>query len=237
MRDTAGPLRVDVWGQVQAPLRIVRRFSQQNPDLVVELSMRRGLSAALDAVGRQELDAAFGRPYDLDHPWPAGLEQQPVLLEPLVAMVADSHPLEDAQVLGPDDLRAWGLWFPLVGSPSELIGFFRRYCDEHRIPGEFSGTNLGLDHFLSELPRVPERVALMGEGWPLPTGAPLRLIPIEPTPCYPWSFVWRAERPHPAVARLLDFLLETRHQEHWQDADSDHIWIPSPDRATAPRHG
>jgi DNA-binding transcriptional LysR family regulator len=80
-----------------APLRIVRQFIQQKPDLIVELSMRRGLSAALDVLQRDGLDAAFGRPYDLDHPWPERLSHQRVHLEPLAAMVVAGHPLESSR--------------------------------------------------------------------------------------------------------------------------------------------
>jgi len=67
------PLRIDVWGQVQAPLRMVRRLLSTTPGLAIEPSMRRSLPAALEAIGRGEIDACFGRPRDLANPRPNGL--------------------------------------------------------------------------------------------------------------------------------------------------------------------
>jgi DNA-binding transcriptional LysR family regulator len=186
MRTVAPPARLDVWGHVQAPLRIVGRFNQANPELVLELSMRRGMSSALDALGRQELDAAFGRPHDLDHPWPEGLARRPVYLEPLAAAVVEGHPLAEAPVVSPGDLRETGLWWPLVGSPAELVGFIRRYGEEHGIPVDLSGPNLGLDRLVVDLRRNPERVTLIGEEWPLAPDTSVRRIPIDPAPSYLW---------------------------------------------------
>jgi DNA-binding transcriptional LysR family regulator len=232
MRGTAAlSARIDVWGQIQAPLRIVRRFNQAHPELVLQLSMRRGMVAALEALGRQELDAAFGRPHDLDQPWPDGLARRPAYLEPLAAAVVEDHPLAGATVLRPGDLRRSGLWWPIVGSPAELLGFIRRYGGEHDIPTDLSGPNLGLDQFLSDLRQAPERVTLLGMDWILPPDMPLRRIPIEPTPCYPWQVVWPAGRPHPVVGQLLDFLAATSRAERWLDGDPGHVWIPEVDRA------
>jgi DNA-binding transcriptional LysR family regulator len=86
-RPVSWPLRLDVWGQVQAPLRIVRRLLGEDPELTIELSMRRSLSAALEALERGELDACFGRVHHLGHPWPSGLARRPVVLERLAVAV------------------------------------------------------------------------------------------------------------------------------------------------------
>ena len=223
------PTRVDVWGQFQAPLRIVGRFNQANPELVLELSMRRGMPSALDSLGRHELDAAFGRPHDLDVPWPATLARRPAYLEPLAVAVVEGHPLAESSVLRPGDLREAGVWWPLDGSPAELVGFFRRFGDEHSIPVDLSGPNLGLDHLLSDLQRQPRRVTLIGQEWPLPPDAPLRRIPIEPPPCYLWHIVWHAADRHPVVAQLVDFVAEAGRQDGWLDAAD--AWVPEPDRA------
>jgi DNA-binding transcriptional LysR family regulator len=229
MGAAAPPTRVDVWGQFQAPLRIVGRFNQANPALVLELSMRRGMSAALDSLGRRELDAAFGRPHDLDHPWPTHLGRRPAYLEPLAAAVVEGHPLAGSSLLRPGDLSETGVWWPLDGSPAELVGFFQRFGDEHHIPVDLSGPNLGLDQLLSDLQRVPRRVTLIGRDWPLPPEAPVRRIPIEPAPCYLWHIVWHAADRHPVVTQLVDFVAEAGRQDGWLDAD--HAWVPEADRA------
>src|SRR6266508_101947 len=87
------PLRLDVWGHVQAPLRMVRRLLNETPELAIELSMLRSLAAALEALGRGELDACVGRVHDRDRPWPGGLAHRPILLERLAVAVSAEHPL------------------------------------------------------------------------------------------------------------------------------------------------
>jgi DNA-binding transcriptional LysR family regulator len=100
------PLRIDVWGHVQAPLRMVRRVLATTPGLAIEPSMRRSLPAALEAIGRGEIDACFGRPHDLASPWPNGLSRRLVLLERLAVAVGAGHPLADAGALTSADLAA-----------------------------------------------------------------------------------------------------------------------------------
>src|SRR6266487_1913359 len=115
-RPTSWPLRLDVWGHVQAPLRMVRRLLNETPELTIELSMRRSLGAALEALGRGELDACFGRVHDLDHPWQGGLAHRPILLERLAVAVSADHPVADAALLHPADLHKAGLWLPSDGT-------------------------------------------------------------------------------------------------------------------------
>src|SRR5215218_9016670 len=90
----AWPLRVDVWGHVQAPVRLLRRLLEQTPELLIQLSMRRSL--------------------------PAALAHRPVLLERLAVAVAAEDPLADALLLRPADLRQWILWVPAAGSAPEV---------------------------------------------------------------------------------------------------------------------
>src|SRR3954447_440463 len=56
----APPLRVDVWGDVRPPARLVREAVRAHPELALELSMRRNLVRAVGALERREIDLAFG---------------------------------------------------------------------------------------------------------------------------------------------------------------------------------
>jgi len=56
----AEPLRVDVWGHLHPLLPLVRSFADSPPGAVVEVSTRRSLPKALDAIRRAEIDVAFG---------------------------------------------------------------------------------------------------------------------------------------------------------------------------------
>jgi DNA-binding transcriptional LysR family regulator len=235
-RPGSWPLRLDVWGQVQAPLRIVGRLLDQDPELAVELSMRRSLGAALEALGRDEVNACFGRVHDLERPWPGGLAHRPVVLERLAVAVSADHPLADAALLRPADLREAGLWFPASGSPSELLGAYRRVADHLRIPLDTDGHNLGLEHTIDQLRRPPYRFILFGADWAIPDRAGIRLIPLDPTPCYLWSLVWREGDRHPLLGRLRQRAIETGRTEGWLAYHAERDWLPEHDLAGLRRH-
>jgi DNA-binding transcriptional LysR family regulator len=223
-RPGSWPLRLDVWGQVQAPLRIVRRLLDQTPELTVELSMRRSLAAALEALGRGELDACFGRVHDLDRPWPAGLVHRPVVLERMAVAVSADHPLADAPLLRPADLCEF------------VLGGYRRVAERFGIPLDTSGHNLGLEHAIDQLRRHPHRLTLFGADWPLPAGAGIRLLPLQPTPCFLWSLGWREGDQHPQLELLLDRAVQAGHTEGWLAYDPRHDWLPATDLADLRSH-
>ncbi len=235
-RPTSWPLRLDVWGHVQAPLRMVRRLLNETPELAIELSMRRSLAAALEVLGRGELDACFGRVHDLDRPWPGGLAHRPILLERLAVAVSAEHPLADAPLLHPADLHGTGMWLPAGGSPSELLGAYRRVADHFGIPLDTSGHNLGLEHAIDQLRHHPHRVILFGADWPIPDRAGIRLLPLNPTPCYLWSLVWREGDRHSLLGLLRQRAIETGRTEGWLAYDAERDWLPDPDLADLRRH-
>jgi len=224
------PLRIDVWGHVQAPLRMVRHLLTITPDLTIELSMRRSLGAALDAMGRGEIDACFGRAHDLACPWPSGLSHRPVLLERLAVAVGAGHPLADAATLTPADLA--GSWFslPASGTSPEVHGWARQFADQFGVPLDASGHNLGQEHALDELKADPRRFTLIGADWPIPAGADIRLIPLKPAPCYLWSLVWHEDNQHPLLDPLIELAVKSAHTEGWLDHDPQHDWLPTTDR-------
>jgi DNA-binding transcriptional LysR family regulator len=228
-RPASWPLRVDVWGQVQAPLRLVRRMLTATPELVIEPSMRRSLAAAIQALGRGELDACFGRPHDLDRAWPAGLARQPVTVERLAVAVGAEHPLAGAASLGPGDLAASLLWMPGGGSAPELLGYARRVVDWLGVALDTSGHNLGLDHVADQLRPDRRRFTLVGVDWPLPARAGLRLVPLVPAPLFVWSLVWHEGNQHPLLGLLVDRAIETSRSSGWLDYDPERDWLPDPD--------
>jgi DNA-binding transcriptional LysR family regulator len=235
-RPTSWPLRLDVWGHMQAPLRMIRRLLVEAPELTIELSMRRSLGAALEALGRGELDACFGRVHDLDRPWPVGLAHRPILLERAAVAVSADHPLAEVPLLRPADLRRSGLWLHAGGSPAELLGAYRRIADNLGVPLHTSGHNLGLEHAIDQLRRHPQWAILFGVDWPIPTGAGIRLLPLDPAPCYLWSLVWREGDRNPLLGRLRQFAIETGRTEGWLAYDAEHDWLPDPDLADLRRH-
>jgi DNA-binding transcriptional LysR family regulator len=230
-RPESWPLRLDVWGQVQAPLRIVRRLLGEDPELTIELSMRRSLGAALEALERGELDACFGRVHHLGHPWPSGLAHRPVVLERLAVAVNADHPLAGAPQLRPADLREPGLWLPTSGSPAELVGAYRQIAGHFGIPLHASGHNLGLEHVIDQLRRHPRRLILFGADWPLPPDAGIRRLPLHPKPCFLWSLVWPERHQHPQLELLLERAAQAGRAEGWLAYDPRDDWLPDTDLA------
>jgi DNA-binding transcriptional LysR family regulator len=228
---TARPLRVDVWGQIHVPLRIVRRLAAQLPQLVPELSMRRSLSAALDALERDEIDVAFGRPYDLGRAVPSGLALQPLYLDPVSVVMSTQHPLAGTEVLTVDHLRGTGLWWPLQDRQGELLGYLRRYGAQFGIPITTDGLNLGIDHLVDAIRADPERVALIGTEWPLPPNDGIRIVAVKPIPRFLWWTVHHKDARHPQLARFLGLIAELRRRERWVEFDPDRDWLPDSDRA------
>jgi DNA-binding transcriptional LysR family regulator len=227
----ARPLRIDVWGQVHVPLRIVRRLAAQLPQFLPELSMRRSLSAALDALERDELDVAFGRPYDLLRSIPPGLALQPVYLDPLAVVMSVHHAHADAEVLTPEDLHSAGLWWPLENSQGEVAGFLGRYAAQFTIPITTDGLNLGVDHLLAALRANPTRAGLIGSEWPLSSTDGITVVEVRPVPRFLWWVVCRKGTRHPQLGRFLGLLEETARREGWLEVDPNRDWLPDADRA------
>ena len=225
------PLRVDVWGHVQAPVRILRRLIDQTPELLIQLSMRRSLPAALAALEHGEIDACFGRVQDLGRPWPAELTHRPVLLERLAVAVGAEDPLAAASLLHPTDLGQCTLWVPAAGSAPEVLGGYQRFADHFAIAVDTSGHNLGLEGIIGQLQSRPGRFTLLGVDWPIPAGAGISLIPLDPTPCCLWSLVWRQGDQHPLLDVLLDRALQAGQAEGWLAYDPQHDWLPDVDLA------
>ncbi|MEU8077796.1 LysR family transcriptional regulator [Catellatospora citrea] len=223
------PLKVDVWGPVHRPLSLLGELVSAHPELLLELSMRRSLGSALDAVARGDLDVAWGRPHDLGRPWPAGLRRRLVCLEPIAVGVLAGHPLAGATVLGAAELREYGLWIPFEDRPPELTGLLRAYAAALDVPITGTALNLGVEHTIADLRRHPRRVTPLGAWWQLPED--VVRIPLRPTPYLPWSVIWRADNPHPLLPRLLKLLPGPGTVRF----DPDRGWLPEPDRADLPR--
>lgn len=200
------PLRVDVWGHPHEPLRLVRRFAEVHPDVVVELSMRRNLPQALDALRRRELDLAFGDITDLPGAAPSGLRAALVAVTPLVALVNRAGPLGRVSVVGRADLAARRLWTPFGASSPELAAFVRRYAARLAVPVDTSGANLGVDVLVAHVAADSTAVTLYDPDWGVPADRRVRLVPLDPAPKFPWYAVWATDPMHPWLKRLLNFL-------------------------------
>jgi DNA-binding transcriptional LysR family regulator len=223
-RSPARPLRLDVWGHAQAPLRAVRRLLTTTPELTIEPSMRRNLDAAIQAIGRDEIDACFGLVH-LDRPLPAGLTHRAVLLERLAVAVGTGHPLAGASELTATDLNGFPLWIP-AGSAPEVLAGYQQFAGHLGVTLDTSGHNLGLEHAVQEIRRRPDVFTLLGRDWVIPAAEGVRLISLKPAPCSVWSLVWQESNQHPLLGLLLESAAQTGRSEGWLAYDPRHDWLP-----------
>ncbi|HKE66619.1 MAG TPA: LysR family transcriptional regulator [Micromonosporaceae bacterium] len=200
------PLRVDVWGELQLPATLMRAAGRADPELLVELSMRRDLAAAIGALQRRELDLAFGNISALDTPVPQGLNSELIAADTISALVNTRGPLAGRDHLTPDDLARHGIWWPLAGSSGELQAFVAGYARSIRAPLISVGTNLGLDAYVDRVVSDPSAVTMVAATWPLSNRDGVRVIPLRPAPQYPWYAIWRTTNPHPTLPRVLRWL-------------------------------
>lgn len=200
------PLRTDVWSEVQLPAALMRAAARADRELVVELSMRRDLAAAVAALQRHEIDLAFGNAAALGAPLPQGLSSELIGTDTLAALVSSHGPLAGRDHLTPDDLARHGIWWPLAGSSGELQAFVTGYAQSIGARLESTGTNLGLDALIDRVASDPSALTLVAATWPLPDRRDVRLIPLRPAPQYPWYAIWRTACPHPSLPRVLHSL-------------------------------
>jgi DNA-binding transcriptional LysR family regulator len=230
VRDGGEPLRVDVYDERFTPLRMIRQASELDPRLRVELSMRQGLSVALPALRRQEIDAAFGRVHDTPAPWPGELLHRLVHLEPLVAYVPEDHALAGRDVLRPADLRPAGIAMPDPAGAVEWRGYLTRLARRLGVPLRFNPPAIGLRHLVEQFLAEKEAVGF-GEKSIDASGSGLRRIPIvEPEPLMPWSLVWHRRNPSPLLRTLLRHLRPRR----LPPASDRTVWVPDIDRLPPP---
>ncbi|MZD04164.1 LysR family transcriptional regulator [Streptomyces sp. SID5785] len=250
----AGPLRIDVWGHLYAPLRSVAAMIDAAPGLRVESGAGRDYPSVAEALLRGDIDVGFGRVHALpdgaatvdaaDAPGAAegpggigaprgdaALVRRLVRLEPVDAVLSARHPLAAADTLRPADLRHHVLRYP---AETTRLDFLTRFADRFGIAARQGGPNLGLDTFLAQLRDAPDQFTLFPADVPLPDDAGLRVVPlVEPTPLYAWSLVWPAGREHPAVAELLRACAGLAARRRWLDHDPTRDWLPDTDRPDA----
>lgn len=208
-----GPaLRVDVWGHPHPPRVLVHRFARTH-DVAVQISMRRNLAHALQALHRDELDLAFGNIANLADPLPSDFDAHLVCFTKGMALVNGDGPLADMPELRPAHLSTAALWMPLAGGSPEVVGFMHEYARSVGMPVLDAGANIGVESFIEGVAADPRLVSLVDVAWPLPIDAPLRLVPIRPVPLYPWYAV-RRTRGHPDATRLVTAVRQNASQRH-----------------------
>ncbi|GAA4130356.1 LysR family transcriptional regulator [Actinomadura keratinilytica] len=205
VRETAQPLRVDVFDERFSPMRLLRELLERDPSLHVQPSMRQGLALALPALRTREIDAAFGQAMDLPEPLPPELAHRLVHLEPMHAFVPLDHPLASRDAMRPSDLPGIAMADP--GGASEARGYLTGLARRFGVPIRFYEPAIGHRHY-GELVRREKRDVALGEaGIEIPPDFGLhRIRLVDPVPLAPWSVVWHRGNTSPALRRMLRLL-------------------------------
>jgi DNA-binding transcriptional LysR family regulator len=218
-RGARAPLRIDVWGQLHAPLRWIGGLTSIDRQIPLEISMRRNGRAATEAVDRGEIDAAFCRPPR--RALPPGLDHALVGISPMGAVVAPGHALAGRTTIAASELRGMPLWSPATGSDTELLDYYGDLAARYGLGADTSGSNLGLHHLLAGLADRPDRLVI------LPLAIDPRCVPItDPTPYSAWVMVWRTGNRDEELAFLrtaLSRVAATDGPPRWDPAS---CWLP-----------
>ena len=158
-------------------MRTLGPVIEADPELTAEAGQSRDQQAAVTALLRSELDAAFGRVHPAREIGPGQLSSRIVRLESADAVLADGHPLAGRAQLTPDLLRDSSsvLYCPAaVGR----LDFLARFAQSFGITARDGGANLGLDHLLERLRAEPGTFTLLPADIAVPAGAGVRQVPV-----------------------------------------------------------
>jgi DNA-binding transcriptional LysR family regulator len=222
LQAATAPLRVDVWSEIQSPAAAIRALARAQPDLVLELSMRRNLPGALGALQRHELDLAFGNVANLHRPVPPELTAELLMSDAIAVLVSARSALADRDHVTPADLVRDGISWPMEGSSQELRAFAEEYARSIGARLVAAGPNLGLEAAVDRVATDPALLVPVVASWPLAGRRDVRVVPLRPTPRFPWYAVWRTASAHPSLPRVLRALRAERPKQVTQtDA-----WLP-----------
>jgi DNA-binding transcriptional LysR family regulator len=227
-RGARAPLRIDVWGQLHAPLRWIAGLTSIDQQIPLEISMRRNAPAAIEAVDRGEIDAAFCRPPR--RPLPPRLDHALIGVNPLGAVVPPGHALAGRTTIAASELPGMALWSPATGSDAELMEYYGDLAARYGLRADTSGSNLGLHHLLAGLADRPDRLVM------LPLAIDPRCVPItDPAPYSAWVMVWRPGNRDEELAFLRTALRRVAAADAPPRWDPATCWL-SPRELTYLRH-
>lgn len=222
LRDSGGPVRIDVWGHQYAPLRTLAQLATVPDAPPLQPGHGRDLPAVAAALARGDIDAGFGRVHP---PLPEGLTHRLVRLEPVDVVLADEHPLAGSAALRPDQLRGSVLHTPAT---LDRLDFLARFSARFGIDEHHAGPNLGLAPLLSGLRADPRGIALVPADVEFPDLTGVSAVPlVDPTPLYAWSLIWRTRPEPPQLEPLLTALAATARQRRWLEYDPSRDWLPT----------
>ncbi|MFF3344849.1 LysR family transcriptional regulator [Streptomyces sp. NPDC002779] len=232
----ARPLLVDVNSPgLGTGRRVLGRARELAPDHELMARYESGLTGAAAELLAGRLDASFGRFTGLDPALRAGLEQQPVRLEPMAVLLPEDHPLTGLHQV-PLAALAGETVYAGAGNPrtpewTDLAHqLFEGRGIEVAAPAPLAVGHEEFQRIMSKT-RTPVLVVV---DFPAMPGSVLRPL-IHPVPLSPVSLVWRRGLVHPGLDALRRAAAELAGREEWLRSPPDG-WIPASDKVTMRLH-
>jgi DNA-binding transcriptional LysR family regulator len=221
-------LRVDVVNRRIAPAVLLQDFHRAWPEIeldVVTLAADVDVDGAIAAVEAGSVDATFHAVTVAARRLPAAIRTARVIDEPHELLVGPRHALANASVVTPAGLAGHRIWMPGMAPGTEWSEYYAEFAAGFGLTIDVVGPVFGTEVLLAEIADSAELATLVGEHtrylWP--DSYDLRRIPVRgPAPVYPLSMIWRADNPHPALAKLRQYLRSRR-----TDAPEADVWVPT----------
>ncbi|GGV03773.1 LysR family transcriptional regulator [Streptomyces albospinus] len=224
------PLVVDVGAPVGTAYRVLAEARRRVPDSC-ELVARfhSGLTGAAAELAAGRLDVSFGRIAGLPAAVRAGLEHQPVRLEPVAVLLPAGHPLAGGEAV-PLARLAGETLYAGAGNPhtAEWTELAARL---------FEGRGIAMAAPFPEIEGAEEFVRVVRKrGWSVLAsvefievpGMVLRLV-VDPVPLSPVGMVWRRGLRHPGLDALRDTARELGERDGWRTPPGEDWWLPAAD--------
>ncbi|WP_238010008.1 LysR family transcriptional regulator [Dactylosporangium sp. AC04546] len=217
-------LRVDVVNRRTAPAVLLQDFHREHPAVDLDVvTLAVDVADAIAAVEAGEVDATF-HAVPAPGSTPPAIRTAPVLDEPHELLVGPAHALAAAASVTPAELAAHHISMPGLARDTEWAAYYDELAAVFGLTIDVAGPVFGNEAQLADIAASPTLSTLVGEHsrylWP--DSYDLRRIPVRgPSPVYPLSVIWRADNPHPGLARLCAFLAA-----RWAPAAAD-AWTPT----------
>ncbi|AWN27508.1 LysR family transcriptional regulator [Streptomyces sp. NEAU-S7GS2] len=232
------PLLVDVSvpiGTAHAVLEAARDRVPDSCELVARFHS--GLTGAAAEMAAGRLDVSFGRIAALPPDVRAGLDHQPVRLEPMAVLLRDDHPLAARPAVPLAELAGETL-YAAAGNPQTV-----EWTDlAERL---FAGRGIATAEPFPEIEGSQEFIRVVRKrGWSVLASVEFMDVPgmvlrplVDPVPLSPVSLVWRRGLRHPGLDALRAAARERADRHDWLAPPGSAWWLPEADARAMGVHG
>ncbi|WP_328687912.1 LysR family transcriptional regulator [Streptomyces caniferus] len=227
------PLLVDVGVPIGTAHGVLEAARDRVPDSC-ELVARfhSGLTGAAAEVAAGRLDVSFGRIAALPPALRAGLDHQPVRLEPMAVLLREDHPLAAHSAVALAELAGETL-YAAAGNPqtAEWTDLAERL---------FAGRGIATAEPFPEIEGKQEFIRVVRKrGWSVLASVEFIEVPgmvlrplVDPVPLSPVSLVWRRGLRHQGLDALRAAARELARRHAWLALPDSAWWLPEADAET-----